>query len=99
MKTWMPIFVSILLIFYTLVPLNAGDLKTLTLKVDGMTCALCAPAVKVALERVSGVKKAEVIYEEKKAIVEYDGDMANLEDLISAVEKTGFKAYLEEEKQ
>jgi mercuric ion binding protein len=37
-----------------------ADEKTVVLNVDNATCALCAPILKTALSRVSGVKAVEV---------------------------------------
>lgn len=36
--------------------------KTVTLKVEGMTCDACAISVKTALKGVEGVKEAKVSY-------------------------------------
>lgn len=49
---------------------EAGDGATYVVGVEGMSCAHnCAPKVKESLERIDGVKSAEVSFEEKRAIV------------------------------
>ncbi len=48
--------------------LPAGNVKTATLKVEGMTCWLCPRAVKKVILRVDGVKTVHVEYDKEKAI-------------------------------
>jgi hypothetical protein len=38
------------------VPAWAGE-RTVNLQVDGMSCTMCAPAARKALEKVNGVKQ------------------------------------------
>lgn len=78
------------------ISVSAGEIKTITLKVDGMTCTLCVPAVKKAIQRTDGVKKAEASYEKGEAVVEYDSDKTNPEEFIKVLEKIGYKAALRE---
>lgn len=78
---------------------SADEIKTITLKVDGMTCTLCVPAVKKAIQRIDGVKKADVIYKDGKAIVEHDSAKTNTQNIIKAIEGVGYKASLLEEKK
>ena len=66
----------------------AGE-RTVNLKVDGMSCALCAPAARKALEKVSGVKSAKV--EGDRAMVVAD-DKVQDADLVKAIAGAGFSA-------
>ncbi len=87
---------SVLVVFLLLASTaGAGGFKKAVLKIEGLTCSLCAPAVKVALEGVPGVKRAEVIYERKEAVVEYEEGRVDPADLVRAVERTGFRATVE----
>ncbi len=52
-------------------PALAGE-KTVTLDVDNMYCASCAPVVKKSLARVEGVTKVEVSRETNTATVTFD---------------------------
>ena len=46
------------------------DGATYVLSVEGMSCAVdCAPSVKKSLESIEGVKRVEVSFEEKRAVV------------------------------
>lgn len=66
----------------------AGE-RTVHLKVDGMSCAMCAPAARKALEKVNGVKSATV--EGDRATVVAD-DKVQDTDLVKAIEGAGFSA-------
>ncbi len=66
----------------------AGE-RTVSLKVDGMSCAMCAPAARKALEKVNGVKAAKV--EGSRATVVADEQVQNA-DLVKAITGAGFSA-------
>ncbi len=66
----------------------AGE-RTVNLKVDGMSCAMCAPAARKALEKVNGVKSAKV--ESDRAMVVADDKVQDV-DLVKAIVGAGFSA-------
>jgi len=66
----------------------AGE-RTVNLKVDGMSCAMCAPATRKALEKVNGVKAAKV--EGSRATVVADEKVQDA-DLVKAIAGVGFSA-------
>jgi copper chaperone CopZ len=68
----------------------AGE-RTVNLKVDGMSCAMCAPAARKALEKVNGVKSAKV--EGDRATVVADEKVQDT-DLVKAIEGAGFSAIV-----
>jgi mercuric ion transport protein len=63
-----------------------------TFKVTGMTCAGCATTIRIALERTPGVRSAEVSYDRREAVVEYDPGAVTPEKLRDAINETGYKA-------
>jgi copper chaperone CopZ len=65
----------------------AGD-KTVDLKVGGMACNACPPAVTKAIEGVKGVKACNVDLKSGKATVTADETVKN-EDLVKAVQDAG----------
>lgn len=73
----------------------AGE-RTVTLAVDKMTCASCPYIVKQALTRVSGVKRAEVSFEEESATVTFDDAVASVPGLTKATADVGFPSRLVE---
>jgi len=68
-----------------------------TLLVEGMTCAACSARVERVLNRIDGVK-ASVNLSTNKAVVEYPSGLVDVETLIKAIEKAGYKAELEVER-
>ncbi len=82
-------------------PLMAGEEATadlnVKLSVRGMTCDGCAKGVKAALEKVAGVKTAEVNLEKNEAAVVYEKGKTTPEALVKAVEKAGYKCSLQKE--
>lgn len=68
----------------------AQDYKT-ELNIEGMTCDHCVRAVKGALERVSGVERAEVDLEGQRASA---FGAADVQVMLRAVEEEGYRASL-----
>lgn len=58
---------------------------TVTLRIEGMTCAGCTIATRTVLQRLEGVVKADVSYENKTAIVIYDPAKVTTSQMIAAV--------------
>ncbi len=69
--------------------------QELQLKVDGMNCASCAASVQRAIEARPGVDSASVSVTEGRAIVA--GDHLDADDIVRAVNGTGYKASLIDE--
>lgn len=69
-----------------------SEMQTVDLRIEGMTCAGCAVAVRRALERVPGVAGAEVDFEKKLAHVRYNKETVKLEQLAEAVAAAGYRA-------
>ena len=61
------------------------------LHIKGMTCGGCVASVKRVLERVPGVKTAEVSLASASASVRYDDAQADAGRLKSAIEGAGFE--------
>jgi Cu+-exporting ATPase len=66
---------------------SPGSIRTL--RVEGMDCAGCAVSVRTALERVSGVKRAEVDF--AAGLASITGDAAS-DAMLRAVEQAGYRA-------
>lgn len=62
------------------------------LNVKGMTCGMCANAIKTALLECKGVKDADVSHKKAEAVVKVEAGKADVDELIQAVEKAGFSA-------
>jgi P-type Cu+ transporter len=63
------------------------------LPITGMTCASCAARIERKLNKLDGVS-ASVNYATERATVDYDPGTATPEQLLAAVEATGYQAVL-----
>lgn len=73
---------------------EAENVKQITLKVDGMTCASCAPTIKMALKKLDGVLGCDVSVKKGKAFVDYEDGKVSIAQMIKRIENVGFKASL-----
>jgi mercuric ion binding protein len=71
----------------------AGE-RTVTLAVKNMYCSACPITVKSSLEAVPGVAKVVVSYENKTAVVIFDGAKTGVPALISATTNAGYPSAL-----
>lgn len=69
-----------------------------TLLIEGMTCAACSTRVEKVLSKVDGVTRANVNLSTNKATVEFPSGLIDDNILIKAVEKAGYKAEVEFER-
>jgi mercuric ion binding protein len=69
--------------------------KTVTLNVSGMTCAACPITVKKALEKVQGVSKVDVRFENKQVLVTFDDAKTNTDALVKATTNAGYPSQPE----
>lgn len=64
-------------------------------KVTGMTCAACSAGIQKTVNKLAGVKKAEVSLMGQSMTVEYDETTVTAEKIIAAVVSLGYGAALE----
>jgi mercuric ion binding protein len=76
---------------------QAAD-KTVVLDVKNATCALCAPIVTKALQRVPGVKDVKVkeatAASDAVATVTFDDAVTSVPTLIAATTKAGYPSHI-----
>lgn len=70
----------------------AVEPKTVTLRVEGMTCGGCVIGVRKVLTRLDGVSKADVSYETQRAVVTYDPANVTVDQMIAAIKTLGYRA-------
>ncbi|MFK5982272.1 MAG: cation transporter [Flavobacteriaceae bacterium] len=70
------------------------NVKTVTLKVTGMTCVACSNHVSEALKKVDGVIEQMVEYSEDKAVVTFNPKVTTIEAIIKAINETPYTASL-----
>ena len=79
---------------YKIIKNKGEDSMEKILKIEGMSCMHCVAHVKEALEKLEGVREADVRLEEKRAEVKLDKEVSD-EDLVKAVEGAGYSAKIE----
>ncbi len=63
--------------------------ETITLKIEGWTCASCEKDIRRALLAVPGVTKADVSYARGGAVVEIEAGQVSSDQLVQAVAQAG----------
>lgn len=71
-------------------------MRTVTLSVPGMYCAVCPITVKKALEKVPGVTQVGASLEKKEAVVTYDDAKTTVKALEDATFEAGYESRLKE---
>lgn len=66
--------------------------ETVTLSLEGMTCASCALRIEKGLKKVPGVADATVNLATERATVHFDPATASVDDLLRKVDAVGYKA-------
>lgn len=67
---------------------------SVVIPVKGMTCFTCEIAVSSALKRVDGMATVKASVKEGNVRINYDPHKTNVNQLIDAINKTGYKAEL-----
>jgi copper chaperone CopZ len=66
--------------------------NTTELTVTGMTCGHCEMRVKMALEKVPGVKEAKTDHTKDVALITTQGDV-DMDAMVQAVKDAGYEAH------
>lgn len=66
-------------------------MQTEIIKVKGMTCMGCVNSVKNVLEKIPGVRSADVSLEQKQVTVQYDAATTNAGKFKDAIKGAGFE--------
>lgn len=66
-------------------------METEILKIEGMTCTGCVNSVKNVLQKIPGVKSADVSLEQNQATVQYDAAATNAKQFREAIKDAGFE--------
>lgn len=71
---------------------STASLVKATFDVEGMTCTSCNITVKIAAEKVPGVREARASHDEKRAWVTYDPAKTTPATIATAITNAGYKA-------
>lgn len=70
----------------------ASGTATVTVHIDGVTCASCTIGIRKALTQLKGVGK--VTMNETDAVVSYDPARVDPQRIVAAIDKLGYKARI-----
>lgn len=65
--------------------------EVLTVKVEGMKCEACSSKVSKAVTAVKGAKAEGICHESGQAVVSFDPKKVSRDQIIAAIDKSGFK--------
>ena len=68
------------------------NLATLKVRIPTMDCEACAVSIQTKLQKQSGIQSAQVRFDTKEAVVQYDATKLSSQAIIAAIDQTGFKA-------
>ena len=71
-------------------------MKTIHLRITGMTCASCVLHIETDIKELDGVKEAVVNLPLKRGEVTFDPDKVDEKRILETVKKAGYKAVVEE---
>lgn len=74
----------------------AERLRTVTLDVKNMDCAVCPITVRKALENVPGVTSAKVDFESKRTDVAFDPNKASVDALTNTTADAGYPSHVKQ---
>ncbi|KAK4262751.1 hypothetical protein QN277_028268 [Acacia crassicarpa] len=74
--------------------MNERSIQVCRITVTGMTCTSCSSTVESALQAIPGVLKAQVALATCEAEVHYNPNIVNHNQILEAIEDTGFEATL-----
>lgn len=75
---------------------NASDIKTIQLDIEGMTCQACDSHVAHAAQEVDGVIEAKADYTTGKAEVKYDKTKTTKKAIVKSINATSYKVVDEQ---
>ncbi|AGK60327.1 copper-(or silver)-translocating P-type ATPase [Archaeoglobus sulfaticallidus PM70-1] len=67
------------------------DEKAITVKIGGMSCAMCAKSIETTVSKLPGVKSVSVNLSTESARIIFDSSTTSLEDIKQAIESVGYR--------
>ncbi|MGZ4857221.1 MAG: heavy metal translocating P-type ATPase, partial [Methanobacteriaceae archaeon] len=64
--------------------------EKVTIKIGGMSCAMCVQAIEDTLNKIDGIRQVTVNLAAEKAYVTYNPQITSLEDMRNAIEDLGY---------
>ena len=76
-----------------------SDFRTVSFRVDGMSCANCSGTLEKALRKTDGIREATVNFAAEKASVNFDTRLTDEDDIYAIVRESGFTPLADQEKK
>lgn len=73
---------------------SAAKIRTVKYRIAGFTCITCAVGLDALLKDRKGIVRSKSSYPERTAVVEYNPDLVNEEQIKSFIQELGFTASL-----
>jgi copper chaperone len=72
--------------------MNLNSIKKTTLRSQDLNCPSCVSKIESQLHSIKGVHKATVHFSTGRIVVEHDREQVQVEELVAAVARVGYKA-------
>lgn len=92
MKKFFLLSLFLIFLFNTYLFSQEIPLKKAVIKVNELNCKMCAVSVERELRKLKGVKRYEISLDNEMVTVRFDSKEISVEDIIKAIEKTGYDA-------
>lgn len=66
------------------------SIKSLTINVDNMVCTSCEKSIDNNLKNLNGIIKCKSNFQKGKTYIKYDEEKCSYEDIVQAIEKSGY---------
>jgi P-type Cu+ transporter len=76
-----------------------NNFEEVELDVTGMDCVNCAGSIKTYLEKLNGIHSADVNFTSEVAIVAYNPNVININDIVGDIRKLGYDVIEEEDEE
>ncbi|SDB27798.1 Copper chaperone CopZ [Flavobacteriaceae bacterium MAR_2010_188] len=73
------------------IAINPENLKTLEVKISGMTCSSCEVHIYHAIQELPGIKSVNASYEKGNAVVKFDNSKTDEKMIAETINSTGYK--------
>ena len=91
---------SIVLLFFAFYCAEKSDqskkteaiISEVTIPIQGMTCGSCEHHIETEVKRKEGIVEINADHEKASAYVKYDSSKISLDELVAAINETGYKA-------
>ena len=70
----------------------SSEIQKVEFTINGMTCSGCEHHVKTEISKLKGIVEVVVSYEKGNAVVKFDSKQTNVEEIVKAINSTGYKS-------